>query len=155
MAQRIVLSNIASIDAPVGMRKMDKSSVLGSSKLKFQARPDLQERINRHANNIYRIDDVLIELHVFNRMPEPGRAQSLRAMYASTFGPTTLENLDNKQIIITLDTLDHPADVYHFFCLNNDASIQAAGFVKFEPGDKDKARSILHDILKSMKFKVQ
>lgn len=151
IGQRLNLSNVASIELPPKAIKLDTQKMSEYAHQKFSKRPDLQRLFDRHKNEIYKIDDILLQINAIKlQVAAPDRANQLR-MQLTHIGPTTLENIDDKQLVINFDYYEGTM-CYRFFYFNKPASVQAGGILQFNPADKDKARSILYNLIKRLKF---
>lgn len=154
VGQRLNLSNVAYIELPGKMIRLDTQKVSEYSNRRFSKRPDLQRQFKRFKDETYKIENVLIQISAIKlQVADLNRANQLR-MQLTHIGPTTLESIDGKQLVISFDNYQGVM-CYRYFYFNNSASIQAAGIVQFEPADRDKAKSILHDIIKRLKFNQQ
>ncbi|GAA4104945.1 hypothetical protein [Mucilaginibacter panaciglaebae] len=151
--QQIEFANMASITPPGRMQKMQHSEVLNITHQKLGKHPSLQSFINDHPDNMYKVDNILVLVKTVPKSPS-FKLETQRKLFQRS-GSTSIETLGGKKFLITFDTTLNDIAVYHFFCVNSSNTTQVGGLVTADIKDKEKAKAVIYDIVKGIKFKVQ
>ncbi|GAA4104932.1 hypothetical protein GCM10022392_33210 [Mucilaginibacter panaciglaebae] len=135
------------------MKKMQQTEVLNLTRQKLGKHPSLQSFINNHSEDVYKVGDIVVLLNTIPRL-RSYKLDAQKILLRST-GPASIETVDGKRVLIGLDTTKTDVVVYHFYCVNSSNTTQVGGLVTADIKDKEKAKAVIYDIVKGIKFKVQ
>jgi len=152
-AQQIEFANMAAITPPSRMQKLQQTEVKRITEQKLGKYPSLQNFLNSNSDNVYKAGDITILIKTTPKRP----SDKLKAfkLGLQSIGPASIETVDGKNFALGLDSTKVDVVVYRFFCVNSSNTIQVAGLVTADLKDKDKAKSIIFELIKGIKFKVQ
>lgn len=102
---------------------------------------------------MYSIDGIMILIKVVPRTPS-FKLQDQK-LTLQTLGPANIETLNGNKFLLGLDTTNTDVAIYHFFCVNASNTTQVSGLITADEKDKEKAKAIVYDLIKGIKFKVQ
>ena len=152
-AQQLEFANMASITPPDRMQKMQQKEVLNMTRQKLGKHRSLQNFLNNYSKDVYKVGDIVVLLNTIPRL-RSYKLDAQKILLRST-GPASIETLDGKRVLIGLDSTKTDVVVYHFYCVNSSNTTQVGGLVQADIKDKEKAKAIIYDIVKGIKFKVQ
>ncbi|GAA4092537.1 hypothetical protein GCM10022392_13550 [Mucilaginibacter panaciglaebae] len=135
------------------MQKMQRSELLSITQQKLGKHPSLQSFFNNHPDDVYKVGNIMVLLNTIPRRP----SSKLKAekITMQSIGPASIETVDGKRFALGLDSTKKDVILYRFFCVNSSNTVQVAGVVTADIKDKEKAKAIIYDIIKGIKFKVQ
>lgn len=151
--QQIEFSNMASVKASSKMQKMQREDVLSTTGQRLAKQSFLRNYLNNNSNNMYSIDGIMILIKVVPRTPS-FKLQDQK-LTLQTLGPANIETLNGNKFLLGLDTTNTDVAIYHFFCVNASNTTQVSGLITADEKDKEKAKAIVYDLIKGIKFKVQ
>jgi len=161
MAQRVALNDGVSIETPAGGEQITKEQALAHAGNRFNNdKMALRSVRDIHAKYIYKVDDILISLVVFDtpaKVSETHLSELKKGMDAMSTGSnshytSTLKKINNNSILI-VNYLGGNVGYYHFYCYNDNNSREITGALHFPVDDAAEAIAILDKLLNSIKFK--
>jgi len=152
-AQQIEFANMASIKPPDRMQKMQQKEVLNMTRQNLGKHPSLQNFLNSNSDYVYKVDDITIFIKTSPRQPS-NKLNALKLTMQS-IGPASIETVDGKRFVLGLDSTKKDVVLYRFFCVNSANTVQVAGVVTADLKDKEKAKAVIYELIKGIKFKVQ
>lgn len=155
-AQQISFNKLANVSLPKGVQKVDEAQSLSHSK-----------RLFKHTSmgalktkNLYTIGDISIALW---DLSNPNDKRSLEDIKNETLGllkldkniivnSAVIKKINNTNFFIFNDQQNGDVNYYQFISEpRNNKTLN--GLIEYKNSDKDKAKAILDDVLKSVKFK--
>lgn len=161
MAQRVALNDGVSIEIPVGAEQITKEKALAHAGKRFNNdRMALGSVTDIHAKYIYKVDDILVSLVVFDtpvKVKETHLSELKKGMDAMSAGSnshytSTLEKVNNNSILI-INYRGGNVGYYHFYCYNDNNTREITGALHYHKDDAAEAQSVLENLLNSIKFK--
>jgi hypothetical protein len=155
MAQRIELNDAISISPAAKMKKLSKSEALASDT--FYKKSLVRSQMYHNPDNTYRIDDITVSLNSEKGKIDSNKLTDLKASYlylsrTNKKNWATIESVNNRNVLIKYFESDDTA-FFQFFTVNSSNTVIVVGQVEFNPGEQVKARVILDDLIKNIKFK--
>jgi len=160
MGQQVKLNDGVSINLPDRVEKLNKEQAISHARQKFNNNKIVLNSIDRRSfRHIYKVDDVLITLFVFDttfKAKDGHIAELKKGLDGMSRGDKTytsfLKTINNNSVLI-LNHIAIDVEYYNFYCYNANNTRVITGILEFNIADKDKATTILNDIINSIKFK--
>ncbi|RYE54805.1 MAG: hypothetical protein EOP48_11520 [Sphingobacteriales bacterium] len=156
MAQRVALSKSVSISVQKKLRKADAKELSSLVKNRLGKTKSLARAITSNQNNVFLGDDLIVLIKSIPIPKNPKILTELKlALDNSAEGlknyTSKIENIDGREVYI-VDQVTEGTKVYRFKTVNHSSDILVNGFIQYNPGDELKARKVLEDIIKGLKF---
>jgi hypothetical protein len=161
LAQRVALNDGVSIEIPVGAEQITKEKALAHVGKKFNNdKMTLRSITNIHARYIYKVDDVLVSLVVFDtpvkvnatHLSELKRGMDAMSAGSNSHYTSILKKVNNNSILI-VNYLAGKVGYYHFYCYNDNNTREITGVLHYHVDDAAEATTVLDNLLDSVKFK--
>ena|ERR1700744_5791982 len=159
-AQRIIINDVVNIKVAKDARLVNKEDAIDFANKKFHNEKNALDNVkDLTKNNTYIIDDVLISLFhgttkrdgsYLLELKKGLDAMNERDKSYSSF----IKTVNANNVLVTNDTW-RGVGYYRFFCYNGSYTHNLRGVLEYDSAEKDKATSILNDILANVKFKVE
>ena len=163
--QTIAFNDAISINIPKNAEKLTKQQALDHASKKFKENDIVNNSITRRSTeHIYRIDDVLISLffsdeHNGKKIINEEHLLELKKGFDGIYRlnnndksySSVIKRINNNSVLITNYVVKN-VEYYRFFSISNN-SRAVTGILEFNVSDEDKAKTILDDLLKSIKIK--
>ncbi|RZK22354.1 MAG: hypothetical protein EOO43_09715 [Flavobacterium sp.] len=156
IAQRIVLSNSATIDPPKGMTKIPSKNISNTLGQKFAMTKYMSKAIKEHGDEIYTVDNMVIVVTSGRITREPGflRRYKLALDETADFSSgytSKIEMIAGKQVY-TRQVIAESFNLYRFTAINSGEDTLVNGFIQFNESDRKRARVVLIDLIRGLKF---
>jgi hypothetical protein len=154
IAQRIDLNDAISVSPTVKMTKLSKNEALSSNT--FYKKSLIRSQMYHNPDNTYRIDDITVSLNSEKGKIDPNKLLNAKTFYlylskANKKNWANIEIVNNRNVLIEYFEADDTA-FFQFYTVNSSNTVIVAGQVEFNPGQQVKARGILDDLIKNVKF---
>ena len=164
--QQVALSDTVSIKLPPGIEKLGRDefsstikSKFGQSAIALNSIPNPHERLyNKH---YYKIGDIIVSL-IYGKRPTPIQNDYLLKLKRSLDitnntpekNPTYLSSIEkiNENDVLIIYTVYDNIGYYRFYCNDTTNVFALNGVLQFNTTEKDKAQTIMNDLLESVKF---
>ncbi len=155
MAQRIALSGSASIDPPKKFRKAQQSERSSLVTKRFGKTKFLAKSI-QDPEKVYIVDDVILYINSTDVTAKTDALKELKVAFDDTFQgvkdySSKIEKIGAKDVFV-IDQVSEGLKLYRFTTINSYKNVVVNGFIQYNPGDEAKARTILEDLIKGLKF---
>ena len=155
-AQKIVLSNTVSIEPPKKLLEADKNEISALVSKRFGKTKYLAKLIQNNPKKVYTIDDMVIFVNsdVVNNYPDFLKTYK---MASDDVGlkikgySSKIENIGGRDVFVT-DEVSEGQKLYRFTTVNRNEDFVVTGFIQYLPGQESKARTVLEDLIKGLKF---
>lgn len=156
MAQRIALSKSATIDPPKKLYKLQKSEIPSLVTKRFGKTKYLAKSIQDNSEKVYLIDDIVVLINPVPITRQLGYLKALKYATDDTFQgnknySSKIERIGGTDVFI-IDQVAEGLKLYRFFTVNSSENFVVTGLVQYKPGDEAKARTVLNDLIKGLKF---
>jgi hypothetical protein len=160
IAQQIALSDKAVMEPPKKMRKLSKAEIESVANQRFSKTRFLIDNIKNSPNQMYQIDDMVIFINTSESSqtkPIHGYLKKLKLAtdnvhHSDKSYSSSLEAVGDKNVFI-MNHIMEGINLYRFFTINKAEEFVVNGYVQYNAGDEVKARSVLEDVIKGIKFK--
>ena len=156
MAQRIVLSGSATIDPPKKFHKAQKSEISSMVTKRFGKTKYLSKTIQFSADKVYLIDDIVVFINSESMSRKPGFLKDRKLGFDDTYQndksySSKIEAISGKDVLI-MDMILEGLKMFNFTTTNSSEDFVVTGFVQYNLGEENKARTVLEDLIKGLKF---
>lgn len=161
IAQQIALSDKAIMEPPKKMRKLSKAEIGSVASQKFSKTRFLLDNIKNSPNQMYQIDDMVIFINTSESSqttkPIHGYLKKLKLAtdnvhHSDKSYSSSIETIGGKNVFI-MNHIMEGINLYNFFTINKAEEFVVNGYVQYNAGDEVKARAVLEDVIKGIKFK--
>jgi len=155
-AQRIALSKTANVDLP---KKMVSAQVKDAKSLitqRFSKTKSLSNLVATNLDKTYFVDNMVVMIKSASIPSEPGFLKTYQ-LAADETGLTIngysskIEKIDGKDVFV-IDHISEGIKLYRFTTINSTEDQIVTGFVQHQAGDEIKARKLLEEVIKGLKF---
>jgi len=162
MGQQVALNNGVSIDIPAHAQTITKGEAVAHAAKKFNNDESALKSVNNiHTKYIYKIDDILISLNVFDETTKISNAylsdlkkgHDILAKKAELTDYTSSLRKINNNSVLTITHIFNNVVYCNFYCLNANNTREITGALHYHKNDAAEAQSVLEKLLNSIKFK--
>jgi|GEM_PF-2469050 len=156
IGQTIELQDVASVTPPSKkLIPISKDKIPEFAKEKFRGKMVPYDILN-NSDDVYAVDDILVRVRAFKGPANPDFTKAKKSFdilnNGVKGGASSIETIDNKVVYIMWIPDEYLGTCY-FACINKHHNVTITGKLEFNAGDEAKARSVLEDIIKGLKFK--
>jgi len=158
VGQQITLSANATMSAPSTMKKLSSVEDSSIAANKFSKTKYLARNFANYPNSIYRIDNVLIMIIANSAKNSANYLQLLKTALDDTGHllpdySSKIETIGNTSVLV-LNEVFEGFKMYRFFGVNSAGDGRILGYVQYNAGDETNAKTILENVIRSVKFKI-
>jgi hypothetical protein len=161
LGQQVALNGGVSIEIPAHAQSITKEEAVAHATKTFNNDESALKSVNNiHTKHIYKVNDILISLNVFDEttkisdtyLSDLKKGHDILAKKAQLTNYTSsLKKINNNSVLITIHIFNNV--VYcNFYCLNANNTREITGALHYHKDNAAEAAAVLDRLLNSIKF---
>ncbi|MGY4383474.1 hypothetical protein ACVWYN_000493 [Pedobacter sp. UYP24] len=156
-AQRITLLDSVTLQLPKTMLKVSRENIPKLAAERFGKTKYIIRNILYNPGKVYTVDDIVVFINSAKMPKEKGKLKVLKLGFDDNNEnnknySSKIETIDGKDVAI-INEITEGLNVFRFVTVNPAEDFCIIGFVQYNPKDYSKAKVVLEDIIKGLKYK--